>query len=137
MQRDMSEKARVIDAVYDYAEQTALRCDTRQINTLHILVECRAKESVAPSTRTRFGLGVPLRNAAMSFVTGVMPRRFQDRLLEAKQTADSTPPTPVVRQQKPGLVCQLMLVVPKTLLKKVLLPGGNKGDGCPTSSKSK
>ena len=43
----------------------------------------------------------PLRNAAMSFVTGVMPRRFQDRLLEAKQAADSTPPTPVVKASKP------------------------------------
>ncbi len=126
MQRDMAEKANVIDAVYDYAEQTALRCDTRQINTLHILVGMlRARESVAYHLLERaLGSISPLRNAAMSFVTGVMPRRFQDRLLEAKQTADSTPPTPVVRQQKPvvSLPAHNLIVPQNTAPKKKVTP---------------
>ena len=55
----------------------------------------------------------------MSFVTGVMLCRFQDRLLEAKQTADSTPPTPVVRQQKPVVSLPAHnLVVPKNTAQK-------------------
>lgn len=116
MERHVSEKASVLNSVYDYAEQTALRCDTRQINTLHILVGMlRAKESVAYQLLEKaLGSVSPLRNAAMSFVTGVMPRRFQDRLLEAKQAADSTPPTPVAKQSKPVVTLPAHnLVIPK------------------------
>ena len=116
MDRHVSEKASIINKVYDYAEQTALRCDTRQVNTLHILVGMlREKESVAFQLLEKaMGSVSPLRNAAMSFVTGVMPRRFQDRLLEAKQAADSTPPTPVVKASKPVVTLPAHnLVVPK------------------------
>ena len=114
----------MIDAVYDYGTNSVI-ADTRQINTLHILVGMlRAKESVAYHLLERaLGSVSPLRNAAMSFVTGVMPRRFQDRLLEAKQTADSTPPTPVVRQQKPVVSLPAHnLVVPKNTAPKKVTP---------------
>ena len=116
MERHVSEKTSIVNKVYDYAEQTALRCDTRQVNTLHILVGMlREKDSVAYQLLEKaMGSVSPLRNAAMSFVTGVMPRRFQDRLLEAKQAADSTPPTPAVKPSQPVVTLPAHnLVIPK------------------------
>ncbi|MFZ9889785.1 MAG: Clp protease N-terminal domain-containing protein, partial [Myxococcota bacterium] len=75
--------------VLDQAEQTALRCDARSTNTLHLLVGVlRVRESLAYWLLERsIEPLAPFRNQVMSFVTGILPRRLLAPLQEAKATS--------------------------------------------------
>lgn len=75
------------------AEETALRCDARQTNTLHLLVAMlKVREAGAwQLLESALGGAAPLRNRVMSYVTGVLPRRLLVSLQEAKDE-----PAPVV-----------------------------------------
>jgi ATP-dependent Clp protease ATP-binding subunit ClpC len=75
-----------VDAVLASAAETALRCDARQTNTLHLLVALLKVREGAASQLLESALGgsAPLRNRLMSWVTGVLPRRLQQALLDAR-----------------------------------------------------
>jgi ATP-dependent Clp protease ATP-binding subunit ClpC len=82
-----------VRSVLDQAEQTALRCDARQTNTLHLLVGfLRVRESLAFWLLDRAVDELPqFRNQVMSFVTGVLPRRLLQPLQDAKATQRQIP----------------------------------------------
>jgi ATP-dependent Clp protease ATP-binding subunit ClpC len=75
-----------VEAVLTTAAETALRCDARQTNTLHLLVALLKVREGAASQLLESALGgsAPLRNRLMSWVTGVLPRRLQQALLDAR-----------------------------------------------------
>jgi ATP-dependent Clp protease ATP-binding subunit ClpC len=60
------------------AEESALRCDAKQINTLHLLVAIlKYKETIAHRLiEQALGNLSPFRNQLLSFLTGVLPRRL-------------------------------------------------------------
>ena len=80
-----------VDAVLVAAEETALRCDARQANTLHLLVALlKVREGAAwQLLESALGGNAALRNRVMSYVTSVLPRRLQQALNEAR---DMPPP---------------------------------------------
>ena len=90
-------------AVLDAAEETALRCDARQTNTLHLLVAMLKTRDCAAYVLLESCLGnvAPLRNLVMSFVTGVLPRRLQQPILDAKNVEPAPPPSPLPRAPRP------------------------------------
>jgi ATP-dependent Clp protease ATP-binding subunit ClpC len=80
-----------VDAVLLATEETALRCDARQANTLHLLVALlKVREGAAwQLLESALGGNAALRNRVMSYVTAVLPRRLQQALNEAR---DLPPP---------------------------------------------
>ena len=101
------EAPHLVRTVLDQAEQTALRCDARQTNTLHLLVGIlRCKESVAYALLERVCGPVPmLRNHLMSLVTGVLPRRLLAPIQSARSNqkrAPQLPKPPRPTAQSPG-----------------------------------
>ncbi|MBM4279475.1 MAG: ATP-dependent Clp protease ATP-binding subunit [Deltaproteobacteria bacterium] len=76
-----------VEAVLQSATDTALRCDARHTNTLHLLVALLKVREGAASQLLESALGgsAPLRNRLMSWVTGVLPRRLQQALLDARE----------------------------------------------------
>ena len=84
--------------VLDLADETALRCDARQTHTLHLLVAVLKVREAAAYALLEKALGNtgPLRNRALAFVTGVLPRRLLQPIHEANklEPAAPTPPTP-------------------------------------------
>jgi ATP-dependent Clp protease ATP-binding subunit ClpC len=76
-----------VELVLNGAVETALRCDARQTNTLHLLVALLKVREAAASQLLESALGgsAPLRNRLMSYVTGVLPRRLQQALHEARE----------------------------------------------------
>ncbi len=75
-----------MEAVLAAADETALRCDARQSNTLHLLVALlKVREGAAwQLLESALGGNAALRNRVMSYVTAVLPRRLQAALNEAK-----------------------------------------------------
>jgi ATP-dependent Clp protease ATP-binding subunit ClpC len=90
-------------AVLDSADETALRCDARQTNTLHLLVAILKARDCAAYVLLESCLGnvAPFRNLVMSFVTGVLPRRLQQPILDAKNVEPPAPPAPLPRAPRP------------------------------------
>jgi ATP-dependent Clp protease ATP-binding subunit ClpC len=85
--------------VLDAAAETALRCDARQTNTLHLLVallKVRETQAFALLEQVLGTAMVPsLRNRVMAFVMSPgLPRRLQQPIQEAK-LAESAQPPPV------------------------------------------
>ena len=76
-----------LDAVLLATDETALRCDARQANTLHLLVALlKVREGAAwQLLEGALGGNAALRNRVMSYVTAVLPRRLQNALNEAKE----------------------------------------------------
>ena len=74
-----------LDAVLAATDETALRCDARQANTLHLLVALlKVREGAAwQLLEGALGGNAALRNRVMSYVTAVLPRRLQHALNEA------------------------------------------------------
>ncbi len=85
-----------VSQVLAAAEETALRCDARQTNTLHLLVALLKVREGAACQLLDGALGgtAPLRNRVMSYVTGVLPRRLQLSLQEAKDQPEPEAPQP-------------------------------------------
>jgi ATP-dependent Clp protease ATP-binding subunit ClpC len=89
-----------IEAVLAATDETALRCDARQANTLHLLVALlKVREGAAWQVlENTLGGNAALRNRVMSYVTAVLPRRLQQALNEARDqplprfAADEAPP---------------------------------------------
>lgn len=105
--RGARDTQQAVKLVLDTAEQTALRCDARQTNTLHLLVGIlRCKDCVAYTLLEKAAGPVPrLRNQLMSLLTGVLPRRLLAPLQDARTTQKRAPlpprpPRPVA--QSPG-----------------------------------
>jgi ATP-dependent Clp protease ATP-binding subunit ClpC len=97
-----AEPAGALRAVLDMAEETALRCDARQTNTLHLLVALLKTREAVGYTLLESALGpstAPLRNRVMAFVTGVLPRRLLQPIQEAKLLE---PPPPPPRERRPA-----------------------------------
>jgi ATP-dependent Clp protease ATP-binding subunit ClpC len=98
-----------VDAVLLATEETALRCDARQANTLHLLVALlKVREGAAwQLLESALGGNAALRNRVMSYVTAVLPRRLQQALNEAR---DLPPPkfeaAPVEKRPVPRPVRQ-------------------------------
>lgn len=94
--RGAYDPANAVRMVIDYAEQTALRCDARQTNTLHLLVGMlRNKDCVAYVLLEKGAGPVPkLRNHLMSLITGVLPRRLLQPMQEARSTQRRPTPPP-------------------------------------------
>lgn len=90
------EAPHLVRAVLDQAEQTALRCDARQTNTLHLLVGMlRCKDCVAYALLERVCGPIPvLRNHLMSLVTGVLPRRLLAPIQNARSNQKRAPQLP-------------------------------------------
>jgi ATP-dependent Clp protease ATP-binding subunit ClpC len=86
--------ASAVRLVLDQAEQTALRCDARHCNTLHLLVGfLRVRESLAFGLLEQAVDPLPVfRNMVMSFVTGVLPRRLLQPLNDARAQRRAPPP---------------------------------------------
>jgi len=98
-----------IEAVLAATDETALRCDARQANTLHLLVALlKVREGAAwQLLESALGGNAALRNRVMSYVTAVLPRRLQQALQEARDqppprfaAEDSPPPRRPVRQAR-------------------------------------
>jgi ATP-dependent Clp protease ATP-binding subunit ClpC len=98
-----------IEAVLAATDETALRCDARQANTLHLLVALLKVREGAACQLLEVALGgnAALRNRVMSYVTAVLPRRLQQALNEARDQPpprfsvdDSPPPRRPVRQAR-------------------------------------
>ncbi|MBI1949064.1 MAG: AAA family ATPase [Deltaproteobacteria bacterium] len=107
--------------VLDLADETALRCDARQTHTLHLLVAIlKVREASAYLLLERaLGNTGPLRNRALAFVTGVLPRRLLQPIHEANRVEPPNPPEP--RAKSPaGHVRGGDWVVPK----KTVIDGG-------------
>jgi len=86
-----------VRAVLKLAEETAVRCDARQVNTLHLLVGMmRAKDTVAFTLLEQSVDKLQgFRNTVMSYLTGVLPRRLLDHMKESKdETRDRGRPAP-------------------------------------------
>jgi ATP-dependent Clp protease ATP-binding subunit ClpC len=107
---EAEEPASAIRAILDSAEETALRCDARQTNTLHLLVALlKVREAVAFNLLEK-ALGpktAPFRNQVMSFVHGVLPRRLlqpiQDaRALDGKPIEATPAPASTPRAHEPA-----------------------------------
>ncbi len=82
-------------AVLAAAEETALRCDARSTNTLHLLVALlKVREGAAwQLLESALGGTASLRNRVMAYVTGVLPRRLQQSLQDAREPdVESEPP---------------------------------------------
>lgn len=91
--------------VLSAADETALRCDSRNTNTLHVLVALlRVREAGAwQLLDAALGGTAGLRNRVMAYVTGVLPRRLQQSLQEARDPevdAPQPPPAPRARAVK-------------------------------------
>ncbi|MCC7070076.1 MAG: ATP-dependent Clp protease ATP-binding subunit [Deltaproteobacteria bacterium] len=88
------EPAAVLRQVLDLADETALRCDARQTHTLHLLVAVlKVREARAYALLERaLGNTGPLRNRALAFVTGVLPRRLLQPIHEANRLEPPAPP---------------------------------------------
>lgn len=83
------------------AEESALHCDAKQINTLHLLVAIiKQKDTIAHRLlQEAIGQLSPFRNQILSFLTGVLPRRL---LMPIHQARDEmrrplTPQRPVAQ----------------------------------------
>ena len=109
-----------------FADETALRCDARQTNTLHLLVaflkvrECAAYHVLDEALG---GVG-PFRNRLMSWLTGVLPRRLQLSIQDAR--VDEPAPLPPRRRllgQRPG---DDWVVPKKTMLDDSRHDGGRR-----------
>jgi ATP-dependent Clp protease ATP-binding subunit ClpC len=76
-----------MDNVLATTDETALRCDARQSNTLHLLIALlKVREGAAwQLLESALGGNASLRNRVMSYVTAVLPRRLQAALNEAKE----------------------------------------------------
>ena len=87
--------------VLDLADETALRCDARQTHTLHLLVAVLKVREAAAYQLLEKALGNtgPLRNRALAFVTGVLPRRLLQPIHDAGRL--DPPAAPVARPKAP------------------------------------
>jgi ATP-dependent Clp protease ATP-binding subunit ClpC len=87
--RGAHERRGAVRTVLRVAEETALRCDTRHINTLHLLVALTKAKDTIGSQLLAGALGPlgPFRNQVMSYLTGVLPRRLRDPINEARDQA--------------------------------------------------
>ena len=88
-------------AVLFAADETALRCDARHTNTLHLLVALLKVREAAAWQLLESALGgtAALRNRVMAYVTGVLPRRLQQSLQEAREPEPANDPEPA--REKP------------------------------------
>jgi ATP-dependent Clp protease ATP-binding subunit ClpC len=98
---ELRDEPGALDAVLLATDETALRCDARQANTLHLLVALlKVREGAAwQLLESALGGNAALRNRVMSYVTAVLPRRLQHALNEAKDLpgprfAEGAPPRP-------------------------------------------
>lgn len=84
-----TERPGSVRAVLRLAEETAIRCDARQVNTLHLLVGMmRAKDTISFTLLDGAVERMQtFRNTVMSYLTGVLPRRLLDPIKEAKDGA--------------------------------------------------
>ncbi len=80
------EPKNALRSVLRTAEETALRCDSTKINTLHLLVALlREKSCIAHHLLAACVGPVPaFRNQVLSYLTGVLPRRLRDPIRAAK-----------------------------------------------------
>jgi ATP-dependent Clp protease ATP-binding subunit ClpC len=98
-----TESQDAVREVLNVAEETALRCDARQTNTLHLLVALLKTRETSAYALLEAALGpntALLRNRVMSFVTGVLPRRLLQPIQDAK-LVEPTPPPPPPRDKRP------------------------------------
>jgi ATP-dependent Clp protease ATP-binding subunit ClpC len=88
---ELADEPQAVETVLATTEETALRCDARQANTLHLLVALLKVRDGAAWHVLEVALGgnAALRNRVMSYVTAVLPRRLQQALNEAR---DQPPP---------------------------------------------
>ena len=101
----LGEAHNAVRVVLDTAEETALRCDARQTNTLHLIIALLKVRDTQAFALLEGALGphtAALRNRVMSFVTGVLPRRLMQPILDAKLAEDSAPPPRAQRQPRQG-----------------------------------
>ncbi len=127
----MGESTTSMRNVLDAAAETALRCDARQTNTLHLLVALLKVRDTQAFTLLEAVLGpamVPsLRNRVMAFVMSPgLPRRLQQPIQEAKLAESAQPPpvapnTPGRAQRKPMHDSGDDWVVPK----RTMIDGGD------------
>jgi ATP-dependent Clp protease ATP-binding subunit ClpC len=118
-----------VKRVLDQAEQTALRCDARQANTLHLLVGFfKVKDAVAHRLLEQAIPNLPqFRNMVLSFVTGVLPRRLLQPMQDARQTTRRPPRDERPRASDP----RNDWVVPKGTLIDGGLPSSLEEDDLP------
>ena len=102
MTEDIVDGPGAFAAIVAAADETALRCDARAANTLHLLVALlKVRESAAwQLLEVALGGNASLRNRVMAYVTAVLPRRLQAALNEAR---DLPPPrfAPPDRRPRP------------------------------------
>ncbi len=98
---DGADEPGALQAIIAAAEETALRCDARQANTLHLLVALlKVRESVAwQLLENVLGGAAPLRNRVMGYVTAVLPRRLQQALNEARDMPPARFEAPTVQKR--------------------------------------
>ncbi|MDP2340122.1 MAG: ATP-dependent Clp protease ATP-binding subunit [Deltaproteobacteria bacterium] len=117
-----------VGAVLSAAEETALRCDARSTNTLHLLVALlKVREGAAwQLLESALGGTATLRNRVMAYVTGVLPRRLQQSLQEALQEDRvdvGGEPAPPVREKPRARVIEPRRGDDWVVSKKTMLDG--------------
>ena len=116
-----------VDAVLLATEETALRCDARQANTLHLLVALlKVREGAAwQLLESALGGNAALRNRVMAYVTAVLPRRLQQALNEARDLPPPRfEPVPIVKDKLPPRPVRTARKDDWVVSKKTMLDGG-------------
>ena len=89
-----AEPRRSLQRLKDRAREIARTTEANEVDCLHVLVAMsRLRESAAYRTLTRTGISLTaLRNVAVSYITGSLPRRYRALPAEAEDPAQSVAP---------------------------------------------